>query len=379
MLFAGAVLQRAHPLASLGSPMTLPIKTTADDVRKIVSYLKTKPTGATVTEARAVDRPLVDGRKLAAYRAWGIIESDGDKLKLTQRGWSLARNPADEKAIFGEIIDSVSAYRSVLEWAAHQEFESVNVVDVSAHWHDHHRDAVGAETSDSTIQNSALAFIHLAQAAGLGQMTLGRRGNPTRLDFDRSALAQFIESGPSTPPWEADDALEPGVENDGADDQAPESGQEASDTALVGHSSAEQTSEVRVFIAHGKNLDLVEQIQTMLELADIESEVAEDEETTAIPVPEKVFTSMRRCTAGIITVSAEQATGSDDEFRINENVLIEIGAAFVLYDRRVVLLWDKRLPVPSNLQGLYRCEFEGDELSWSAGMKLMKAIRGFRD
>jgi len=50
----------------------------------------------------------------------------------------------------------------------------------------------------------------------------------------------------------------------------------------------------------------------------------------------------------------------------------------VLYDRRVVLVWDKRLPVPSNLQGLYRCEFEGDEFTWSAGMKLMKAIKEFK-
>lgn len=50
----------------------------------------------------------------------------------------------------------------------------------------------------------------------------------------------------------------------------------------------------------------------------------------------------------------------------------------MLYDKRVVLVWDKRLSVPSNLQGLYRCEFEGNELSWSAGMKLMKAIRGFK-
>ena len=63
---------------------------------------------------------------------------------------------------------------------------------------------------------------------------------------------------------------------------------------------------------------------------------------------------------------------------LNDNVLIEIRAAFVLYDKRVVLVWDKRLPVPSNLQGLYRSEFEGDDLSWSAGMKLMKAIRGFK-
>lgn len=63
---------------------------------------------------------------------------------------------------------------------------------------------------------------------------------------------------------------------------------------------------------------------------------------------------------------------------LNSNVLIEIGAAFVLYDRRVVLVRDRRQPVPSNLQGLYRCEYEGSELSWAAGMKLMKAIQGSR-
>jgi predicted nucleotide-binding protein len=136
---------------------------------------------------------------------------------------------------------------------------------------------------------------------------------------------------------------------------------------------------LRVFIAHSKNMEIVEQVETMLELADIDSEVAEKEETAAIPVPEKVFDAMRRCTAGIIVVSVDESHETDgDKHSINENVLIEIGAAFVLYERRVVLVWDKRLPVPSNLQGLYRCEFEGDELSWSAGMKLMKAIQQFK-
>jgi predicted nucleotide-binding protein len=126
-------------------------------------------------------------------------------------------------------------------------------------------------------------------------------------------------------------------------------------------------------------MTLVDQVQTMLGLGGFESEVAEDEETTAIPVPEKVFTAMRRCHAGIIVVSADESGGgAGGKYTINENVLIEIGAAFVLYDRKVVLVWDKRLPVPSNVQGLYRCEYEGDEFTWSAGMKLMKAIRGFR-
>jgi hypothetical protein len=117
----------------------------------------------------------------------------------------------------------------------------------------------------------------------------------------------------------------------------------------------------------------------MLDLADIASEIAEAEETTAIPVPDKVFDAMRRCQAGIIICSVEESSkDADGNYALNDNVLIEIGAAFVLYEKRVVLVWDKRLPIPSNLQGLYRCEFEGDDLSWSAGMKLMKAIRGFK-
>jgi len=62
---------------------------------------------------------------------------------------------------------------------------------------------------------------------------------------------------------------------------------------------------LRVFIAHGKNMEIVDQVQTMLEIADIDNEVAEEEETTAIPVPDKVFNAMKRCRAGIIAVGAE--------------------------------------------------------------------------
>jgi Predicted nucleotide-binding protein containing TIR-like domain len=94
-----------------------------------------------------------------------------------------------------------------------------------------------------------------------------------------------------------------------------------------------------VFIAHGKNMAIVEQVQTLLGFAEIESEVAEEEETTAIPVPDKVFNAMRRCDAGVIVVSEENG-----DTTVNQNVLIEIGAAFVLYERRVILVWDRRIP-----------------------------------
>ena len=135
----------------------------------------------------------------------------------------------------------------------------------------------------------------------------------------------------------------------------------------------------KVFISHSKNIRIVEQVKTILNLYDIDFEVAIEEETTAVPVPEKILRSMRRCQAGVIVVTADSPPPASGEFEINRNVLIEIGAAFVLYDQRVVLLWDRRLKVPSNIQGLYRCEFEGEELSFADGTKLSKAIKGFKD
>lgn len=133
----------------------------------------------------------------------------------------------------------------------------------------------------------------------------------------------------------------------------------------------------RVFITHGKNKKIVDQVKDVLELYDIGYEIAVEEESPAIPVSQKVLTAMRNCQAGVMIVSDDDDAAVESG-TINNNVLIEIGAAFVLYDQRVVLLWDKRLKVPSNLQGLYRCEFEGSELSFVAGTKLAKAVKGFR-
>jgi predicted nucleotide-binding protein len=87
---------------------------------------------------------------------------------------------------------------------------------------------------------------------------------------------------------------------------------------------------------------------------------------------------MRRCQAAVIVVTADEQNKLDADYAINTNVLIEVGSAFVLYDQKVVLLWDRRLKVPSNIQGLYRCEFEGNELSFAIGTKLAKALKSFK-
>jgi hypothetical protein len=134
----------------------------------------------------------------------------------------------------------------------------------------------------------------------------------------------------------------------------------------------------RVFISHSKNMAVVTQVKEILALYDIDFELAIEEETAAIPVPQKILSAMRRCQAAVMVVTADEQSKVDGEYDINRNVLIEIGSAFVLYDQKVVLLWDKRLKVPSNIQGLYRCEFEGNELSFAVGTKLAKALKSFK-
>ncbi len=138
---------------------------------------------------------------------------------------------------------------------------------------------------------------------------------------------------------------------------------------------------IKVFISHGKNKKMVEQLKELLIYGQFEPVVSIEGETTAIPVPEKVFNDMRKCNAGIIHIEGEQVLFDDkgNMFKkINENVLIEIGAAIALYNKKFILLCQKGVTLPSNLQGLYRCDYEGDQLDYNATMKLLKAFIEFR-
>lgn len=137
----------------------------------------------------------------------------------------------------------------------------------------------------------------------------------------------------------------------------------------------------RVFITHGKQKAIVTQIKELLAFGSFEPVVSVERESTAIPVPEKVFEDMRACGAGVIHVGSEGKYLDRDgaeHTKINDNVLIEIGAAMALYGKKVILLVEKGVQLPSNLQGLYRCEFDGDKLDYDSTMKLLKTFSQFR-
>lgn len=134
----------------------------------------------------------------------------------------------------------------------------------------------------------------------------------------------------------------------------------------------------RVFISHSKNMKILTQLKQMLDFGGFEHEVAVERETTAIPIPDKIFGLLRKCNCAVINVSADEQEKAGESYGINQNVLIEIGAAFLLYNKKVILLVDKRVTLPSNLQGLNLMHYEGEELSWETGMRLQTALTEFR-
>ncbi len=140
-------------------------------------------------------------------------------------------------------------------------------------------------------------------------------------------------------------------------------------------------SNQRVFITHGKNKEIVTQLKDLLSFGKFVPIVAEEHETTSKPVPDKVLEDMKSCFAGVIHVESEDELldkAGAIHHKINENVLIEIGASMALYGRNFILLVHEGIHLPSNLQGLYLCYYEGDKLNYEATMKLLKAFTTFK-
>jgi hypothetical protein len=136
----------------------------------------------------------------------------------------------------------------------------------------------------------------------------------------------------------------------------------------------------RVFITHGKNKKILEQIKEIVRYGKHEPIVAVEHETVSKPVPDKVMEDMRSCQAAVIHIAQDGVLADQNGTlvpQINGNVLIEIGAAMALYGRKFILLVEDGIQLPSNLQGLYECRYTGDSLDGFATMKLLKAFNDF--
>ena len=137
----------------------------------------------------------------------------------------------------------------------------------------------------------------------------------------------------------------------------------------------------RVFISHGKNRALIEPIKKLLSFGEFVPVAEIENQTVSQPVPTKVMTGMRSCGAAIIHVEDERRI-SDDKGEVhvvlNENVLIEIGAAMALYGERFILIVKEGVKLPSNLQGLLQLRYKGDTLDVNETVALMEAMKDMK-
>lgn len=137
----------------------------------------------------------------------------------------------------------------------------------------------------------------------------------------------------------------------------------------------------KVFITHGKNKKIVDQLKELLAFGEFEPVVSVERDSVSKPVPTKVLDDMRSCSAAVIHVGIEQRlidSKGEEHGVLNSNVLIEIGAAMMRYGNNFVLLVQDGTTLPSNLQGLYEVRYQGDELDNPSTMKLLKAFNDFK-
>ncbi len=137
----------------------------------------------------------------------------------------------------------------------------------------------------------------------------------------------------------------------------------------------------KVYLTHGKNRALIEPIKELLKFGELEAVLSVQTQTVSQPVPTKVMAEMRGCGAAIIHVEDERRLKDDagnEVVVLNDNVLIEIGAAMALFGERFILVVKDGVKLPSNLQGLLVQPYKGNTLDMEETVKLMKAINDIK-
>lgn len=136
----------------------------------------------------------------------------------------------------------------------------------------------------------------------------------------------------------------------------------------------------QIFVIHGKNKVPLEQLKKILaEPFNIPFKVAIDEPHVGRPISQKVKEIMEDCTSAIVIFTAdEEYTNAKGEkvFRPSDNAVYELGAASILYEKKIVILKEDSVTLESDFSDLGHITFEKDRLDAKA-TDLMKELLGF--
>jgi predicted nucleotide-binding protein len=135
----------------------------------------------------------------------------------------------------------------------------------------------------------------------------------------------------------------------------------------------------KVFIGHGKNKVPVEQLKAMLKMLGVEVGVAIDEAHEGRPISQKVADVMRDCTSACFVFTTDEKytdAAGKEQWRPSDNAIYELGAASILYGRRIVIFREKDVTFASDFSDLGYITFDRDRLDATMA-ELLKELVAF--
>jgi hypothetical protein len=349
-------------------PYQLPSLATPTEIRSLLFFLGKTPGGVTIDQlGDLLKRQIADQSKISACEALGIVSRSHDRIHLTTNGLLLSEAIEPEITGFRSLIHKYVPYRSLLQWAHEQEFDSLLHSDAVDYWFEHHRDVIGM-AADKMLTGFTTCFFQLCQAAALGAFISGRKGQPTRLRFYREEVRDLLSA--VYPESRTETCVKPvsvAYRVGSATDAAQRSG-----AAWAG--SGDQ--EPRVFFSYGKDQELALQLSSALEVAGLSVELVQRTTTDGAPIPGIMAESMRRCGAALLMLSAEDLQLlPDDGFSLRMHTQSELCAAYVMYGDRLMIVCPTSLALPGNVEGLNQFRYSEGEMTLDAGLRLIVAAR----
>lgn len=135
-----------------------------------------------------------------------------------------------------------------------------------------------------------------------------------------------------------------------------------------------------IFLGHGKNKEPLNQLKGILDQYRIPYKVAVEEANEFRPISQKVADIMKSCGAAILVFTADEEFRTADGntvWRPSENVVYELGAASVLYGKRIIIFKEKDVHFPANFRDIGYIEFDRSALAAKTN-ELFKELIAFQ-
>jgi hypothetical protein len=302
---------------------------------------------------------------MASYR-YGLTTGNynSENITLTATGTSATRPRDDNERVTAErdAFRSVPVFAQLLDHFANSKLPEVQFLKNTLERPPFSIDPAWSEEVATIFEKNARTVGYLRDVSGSSYLVL---------DAGTAPVADVREEEAHVEPEEAEGqaTLSPPVASTAPSVQQP-------GTPSVMEPKPERPKPVQVFVAHGKNLKPLEQLRKILNEWQVPFVVAVDEANAGRPISEKVADLMKSCSAGIFIFSADEeftdASGMKI-FRPSQNVIYELGAAGLLYGRKIVVFKESGVTFPSDFSDLGWIQFEQDALDAKA-MDLLREL-----